>query len=115
LPSSTLDSEKKPCDHILAFQICQTRRPPQRRRELCALDTLDPNDVELVEDEQWGRVLVARRDFAPGELVIRSRDILGAGGLAEYVQHCDQLMQHKHPEVESSFAQHMAWASSSPR
>jgi hypothetical protein len=39
-----------------------------------------------VQDEQWGYVLQAQRDFSPGELVIRSGSLLTARSAAECVR-----------------------------
>jgi hypothetical protein len=51
---------------------CTLACASQRRLELEALYGTQAWNVELVADEQWGRVLVAQRDFEPGEVVIRS-------------------------------------------
>jgi hypothetical protein len=85
-------------------------RQLQRRRERDALYSIDAWDVELVADEQWGRVLVAQRDFAPGEVVIRSGMLLGAHSTAEFVRSCDATMQDA-----ARFTQIIEWATSSPR
>jgi hypothetical protein len=58
----------------------------QRQREHDALFSLDAWDVELTEDEQWGRVLVAQREFSPGEVVIRSGPSLMANSAAGCVR-----------------------------
>jgi hypothetical protein len=60
--------------------LCTNR---QRRRETEALDSLDAWGVDLVEDEQWGYVLQAQRDFSPGEIVIQSGALLLGKSAAE--------------------------------
>jgi hypothetical protein len=85
----------------------------QQKRELVALYGTDAWDVELVEDEQWGRVLVAQRDFAPGEVIIRSATLLEARSAAEYVQAYDRLMRvGVRPTLLGQF---IDWATNSPR
>jgi hypothetical protein len=85
----------------------------QRQRELEALYGTHAWDVELVEDEQWGRVLVAQRDFFPGEVIIRSAAVLHAQSAAELVHAYDELMRvGVRPAVLGQF---IDWATSSPR
>jgi hypothetical protein len=71
--------------------------------------------VELVEDEQWGRVLVAQRDFAPGEVVIRSAALLEARSATEYMRACDALMQDGGGGHAAALMQFIEWATNSPR
>jgi hypothetical protein len=88
----------------------------QRAREASRLLGTDDWDVELVEDEQWGRVLVAQRDFAPGEVVIRSRFPILVRSAAAYVQAALALAQEeqegRRPAVISHF---IKWANASTR
>jgi hypothetical protein len=43
-------------------------------------------DVELVEDEEWGRVLVAQRDFAPGEVIAQSGMVAHGRSPADFMR-----------------------------
>jgi hypothetical protein len=88
-------------------------RTTQRRRELHALYSLDYWDVELVEDEQWGRVLVAQRDFAPGEIVVRSGVLLSTESVADCVRQYHKF--HHQANGAHIMAQYLHWATSSPR
>jgi hypothetical protein len=96
-----------------AFPTLNLSHAPQRRREHEALFTLDGWDVELVEDEQWGRVLVAQRDFAAGEIVIRSHDLLFAHSAAECVRRHRAYAQDG-SEFAAGISQYMAWSKTSP-
>jgi hypothetical protein len=60
----------------------------QRQRERYAQLDIDAWDVKMMADEQWGCVLVAQRDFAPGEVVIRSATFLQAPA-RQHVSVCD--------------------------
>jgi hypothetical protein len=70
--------------------------------------------VELVEDKQWGTVLVAQRDFAPGELVIRSAGLVEACGAAEYIKTCVTLIPNALRD-SGMLTELIDWATSSPR
>jgi hypothetical protein len=68
-----------------------------------------------VKDEHWGRVLVAQRDFAPGEVVIRSGVLINeARTVAQYVRKHHELQQ-AHLNNANIIAQFLQWATSSPR
>jgi hypothetical protein len=102
--------------HRLPFPSCAERVADnnQRRRELHALYSLDYWDVELVEDEQWGRVLVAQRDFTPGEIVIRSGALLDARTVADCVRRYREY-PWRNPINSHITAQYIQWATSSSR
>jgi hypothetical protein len=93
---------------------CVLHTYKQRQLEYEALYSLDYLDVELVEDEQWGRVLVAQRDFARGEVVVRSSALFQARTVAKCVREC-------HTRTQASIinsrimAQYLQWAAGSPR
>jgi hypothetical protein len=76
---------------------------------------MDTWDVKLVADEQWGRVLVAQRDFAPGEVVIRSSMLLEAQSVVEYLRLCDAAIQDTEFNGAERLAEFIEWATSSPR
>jgi hypothetical protein len=100
--------------HYFLPALNALRALKQRRRELEALYSLDYWDVELVEDEQWGRVLVAQRDFAPGKVVVRSGVLLEGRTVAECVREFNRFHQAS-PNNSGITAQYLQWATSSPR
>jgi hypothetical protein len=93
----------------------------QRQRERGTLVGTHAWDIELVADDEWGRVLVAQRDFAPGDIVIRSRVCAQATTAAEYVRACDAISHGGGGggggggQGENTPAQYIEWATSSPR
>jgi hypothetical protein len=86
----------------------------QRQREHDALFSLDAWDVELMEDEQWGRVLVAQRDFSPGEVVIRSGALLMGTSAAACVRMYRNVRLADVPKY-STIGLFIAEATKSPR
>jgi hypothetical protein len=90
-----------------------THNCAQRSREFDVLHGTDAWDVELAPDEQWGRVLVATRNFAPGELVIRSTVANQARSAAEYVRQHDADVNTPGADTVG-MAQFIEYAASSP-
>jgi hypothetical protein len=70
--------------------------------------------VDLVKDEEWGRVLVALRDFQPGEVVVRSTILFEAITVAECIREYRMLHQTA-PFWSNLTAQYIQWATSSSR
>jgi hypothetical protein len=87
----------------------------QRAREYDALFSLDTWDVELVADEQWGRVLVAQRNFEPGEVVVRSGVLFRARSAADCAHQYRDLLIKDRARYGAMFDQYIEWANSSPR
>jgi hypothetical protein len=98
----------------LLLLCCTNTKHAQRQREYDALYSIGAWDVEMVADEQWGRVLVARRDFAPGEVVIRSGTLFAAQTVAECVREYHDFQQAG-PDNSSITAQYLQWATGSSR
>jgi hypothetical protein len=90
---------------------------PQRDRDDDAEYGTDAWDVELVEDEQWGRVLVAQRDFSPGEVIIRSAIVVIGRGAAACVRCADKFLEIEDDDDEDSavLTDYIEWATTSPR
>jgi hypothetical protein len=87
----------------------------QRAREYDALFSLDSWDVELVSDEQWGRVLVAQRNFQPGEVVVRSGVLFRARSAADCMRQYHDLLIKDRARYGAMFDQYIEWANGSPR
>jgi hypothetical protein len=84
----------------------------QREREDNALNHLHSWDVDLLEDEQWGRVLVAQRDFEAGEIILRQPWLFPAGATVKDTVNFMEAASLPHGTLVQSF---IDWAASSPR
>jgi hypothetical protein len=112
-PSARTHLTLTPCAAPCIVELVNVHTP-QRLRERDVLYDIDAWDVELVEGEQWGRVLVAQRDFAPGEVVIRSGMLVGAHGAAEFVRkYCAYTRDAHH--IAGHISRCIEWAKNSPR
>jgi hypothetical protein len=88
---------------------------PQRDRQMLKLYSLIGWAVELVQDEEWGRVLVAQRDFAPGEVIIQSGAVVAGRTPAELVRCWLHYFEAGGQELFNYIATDIKFATSSPR
>jgi hypothetical protein len=95
------------------LHVCST--PTQRMLKFQTLSSLTGWDVELVKDEEWGRVLVAQRDYSPGEVIIRSGRVLRGRSAADFVRDWLVCAEKAESTVLDIVAAGITYVTSSPR